>query len=520
MTATHSPNTSGTHTRRPCCRFSLLKSLGTLILAASLTACADLALDRAPASPNTPWQPAAGRPQVVGGIDERSKGFSVPAVPALGQITPSKDIDPNKPLSLPELIDIAQREHPETRQAWNRARQAALAVGMVEATFLPMLSANVVGGYQRTRHPLPYKIADVSAIDTELSGVVPALALGWLLFDFGQREALRDAAAELSLAQNVLFNAAHQKIIRDVTDQYYQYNTARMRVQLTQEALANQQQVEKAVLAKRKAGMATEVELALARQAVSQAKLRTVESQGLERNTWLALLGALGLSPMTKITIAGPAPRDLPARIDPLTTEVIQQALTRRPDLVAGYSAVKAARAGITAAEADFLPKMWLGAIAAHNKVTFDVVGLPGLSQASTSRGVLVGVSLPLFDGGLRSARVQEARMRAENAQSSLETQQKNAVREIVAAESLLHTTLQSAQAAQELVTTAQTAHNAAMTAYKVGMGTVTLATETASQLLTARQAYTDAWNASLVAAANLAFVMGQMTGPREGWLP
>ena len=39
--------------------------------------------------------------------------------------------------TLPELIDIAQRHHPETREAWEKARQAALAVGIAEATYLP-----------------------------------------------------------------------------------------------------------------------------------------------------------------------------------------------------------------------------------------------------------------------------------------------------------------------------------------------------------------------------------------------
>ena len=47
----------------------------------------------------------------------------------------------------------------------------------------------------------------------------------------------------------------------------------------------------------------------------------------------------------------------------------------------------------------------------------------------------------------------------------------------------------------------------------------MTVAIETASQLLTARQAWTDAWNASLVAAANLAFVMGEMTVLKGDWL-
>jgi len=166
------------------------------------------------------------------------------------------------------------------------------------------------------------------------------------------------------------------------------------------------------------------------------------------------------------------------------------------------------------------LPKVYLGAVAAHNRTSFDVVGLPGLSQTSSSRGVLIGVTMPIFDGGLRRARVNEARLRAEDAQISLESQQRAAVREIVAAETILQTALQAAKAASELVSTAETAYDAALSAYQQGVGTITVATETATQLLQAKQAYSDAWNASLASAANLAFVMGQMTTPRQSWLP
>src|SRR5690606_40096209 len=106
-------------------------------------------------------------------------------------------------------IDIAQRENPETRLAWNSARQTALAVGVVEATFLPMLSANVIAGWQKTHTPVPLLPGNRS-IDTELHGVVPALALEWLIFDFGQRSAITDGARHMSYAANVLFNGAHQ----------------------------------------------------------------------------------------------------------------------------------------------------------------------------------------------------------------------------------------------------------------------------------------------------------------------
>lgn len=267
-------------------------------------------------------------------------------------------------------------------------------------------------------------------------------------------------------------------------------------------------------------GLATTVELALARQAVAQAKLHVVERQGAERNTYLGLLNAMGVSPMIKLTVAEPGKRSLPDAIDPLTNDIIQNALTQRPDLVAAYSAVKAAKAGIAASEADFLPKVYLGAVAAHNRSSFDVAGLPGFSQTSLSQGVLLGVTLPIFDGGLRKARVHEARLRADDAQTLLENQQRNAVREIVAAETMLQTALESVKTARDLVKAAQTTYDAALSSYQEGVGTVTIAIEAASQLLTAQQAYSDAQTGALVSAANLAFVMGEMTVPKSSWLP
>jgi len=47
-------------------------------------------------------------------------------------------IDPRKTYNLAELIDIAQRSNPETRVAWERARQAAAAVGLTESAYYPV----------------------------------------------------------------------------------------------------------------------------------------------------------------------------------------------------------------------------------------------------------------------------------------------------------------------------------------------------------------------------------------------
>ncbi|PWF23292.1 TolC family protein [Corticimicrobacter populi] len=487
-----------------------------------LAGCAGQALDRAPASSDRPWRGSApdGISQQVS--EAPIDGFGVPYIralsqPASGQAAISLQ---EGAYDLAQLIDLAQRENPQTRQAWNHAREAALATGLVEATFLPQLSANVLTGHQRTRRPLPTDIAGISDIDTKVQGTVPSLALGWLLFDFGQRAALLEGAEQLSFAANVLFNGIHQKVIRDVTDQYYQYEAARSRTRLAHEALANQKAVEAAAADRLRGGVGTTVELAVARQAVSQAQFHLVNSEGLERNIYLALLGAVGLPPTARIEVAAPPVRFLPGPDSALTQEALDMAIARRPDVVAAYAAAKAAEAGIRAAEAEFLPKVYLGAVASHSRTSFDVRGLPTLSQQATSRGVLLGVSLPLYDGGLRRTQLQRAEIRHESARETLQTLQRDAVREMVAAETMLNSALQGHQAADDLVRTAQTAYDAALAAFESGVGTITLATEMATRLLEARQARADAYSMALVMAANLAFATGAMIHPQEDWLP
>ena len=80
--------------------------------------------------------------------------------PALGDYTrvlkqtEAPLIDPNKRYELPELIDLAQRVNPETRVAWEAARRAALAVGLVESEYFPVLAISALGGYKSVGVPI------------------------------------------------------------------------------------------------------------------------------------------------------------------------------------------------------------------------------------------------------------------------------------------------------------------------------------------------------------------------------
>lgn len=425
---------------------------------------------------------------------------------------------PDQVYDLPALIDLAQRNNPVTRLAWSQARQAASAVGMTEATYLPMLSAQVVGGYLATRRRLPEVLNQEVKLDTSISGVVPILSLEWLLFDFGRRAAAHQAARNLSIGANFTFNAMHQKLVYDVTRNYYEYGAARERAEIARQTLQNAMAVDDAVSARRKAGLATSVETAQARQLVAQARLQQVRSAGLERNVYQALLEHLGVAPDTRLRIANSASAPLPSPQELPQGALLQRALADRPDIIASIAALKAAESGVDLAEADFMPKVYLAGfvLGGHNELSIGPVS--GLSNSGVSRGVLMGVSLPLYDGGMRSSRVNDAQERVQAAQATLEKLRNAAMSEIIVSTNLLETALQSYDAAQSLVSTTGVTYDAALDAYKAGMGTITVATEAATGLLVARSAKADAHAGAQIAAATLAFALGKLnTHRREG---
>lgn len=463
-----------------------------------LAGCATDQLDRAPVSAFTPWSP-----------DPISTNtFAVPANPQVVELSPPPAINPQQVYQLPELIDLSQMNNPDTRIAWQQARQAALAVGMVEATFLPMISASVIGGYQKTSTPLPFE----QHLDTSNNAVIPGVGLQWLIFDFGQRSALMDAAKNTSFAANVSFNGMHQKLIYDVTRAYYQYGAALSRVDIARGTLRNSTQILDAAQARRQSGIATTVEVAQANQLVAQAEMNRVLAQGAERDAWQSLLGAMGVSPSLQIKIDYAQDKPLPEMGSNPTQSMIKLALSRRPDVLASYAAAQAAASGITAAEADFLPKVYLAGAVAGGHGRFDIQGLPSVGSQTSSSNILVGVSVPLYDGGIRAARVKEAESRAAAANELFKKTQDIAVREIVISANTLRSALESNKAASNLVSTAFITYDAALDSFRNGVGTITVANEAANGLLTAQQMRVDAHAAALIAAANLAFVMGEMT--------
>lgn len=496
------------------------------LAAAMLSGCVGLKEQLAPPSYDRPWTPAtnaAGEilptPAAHAPLSASGDGYLLPANPVLATLPTASPTDPEHRYTLSELVDLAHSNNPRTRTAWYEARNAALAAAMVHSSYAPRVVLTGAASGVASRSTL-------SALDLRTNrngdgtGGMVALSLEWLLFDFGMRAALVDAARQQSVIANIAFTAEHQQLTHQVALAFYDDVAARARGRNASLAVTLALAVQNAAEARLRQGIGTTVEAAQARQAAAQVRLVAVQARAAADDARLRLLAAVGLPPFTSLRIADAADRALTPEMADMAEQAVANALARRPDMLAALAARKADEQAIRAARADFLPKVFASGTAAHFEGTHSLTALPGfggesptlnLSGARTSATMLVGVRVPLFDGGIRATRLAQARNRAEAAGARLEETRDRAVLEIVAAENGLRSALEARRAAEQARDATQTTVNAAFAAYRSGVGSITDVNLAQQQLLVAENAGTDAHAAALRAAATLALATGAL---------
>src|SRR5262249_60981561 len=91
----------------------------------------------APRSPVAPWSPPASQVEAP------------PPVPSTAPQPPGGLHD------LPELIDLALQNNPDTRRLWQEARAAAARLGKSEGAYLPKGTLQTIGGTSRAARAMP-----------------------------------------------------------------------------------------------------------------------------------------------------------------------------------------------------------------------------------------------------------------------------------------------------------------------------------------------------------------------------
>jgi outer membrane protein TolC len=499
----------------------LLNSL-LLLPIAVVAGCANSPSNAVPSSSSQPWQAASdarGNITLDAAPTATQSTFVLPSNQALTAMPISADIDPKHHYTLPELIDLAQLNNPDTRIAWASAKHAASAIDAVHSTYLPQVSASVIGALTRSdSSAAAYGLGASNRINA--SGTLASLTLTWLLYDFGKRDAVSEAAQQAAIAANVSFNGTHQRIIYEVSLAYYRYAAAQHRAKSNAQLVKNAAEVEAAAIDRYKRGIGTVMEKAQARQASAQAHFAAAKADGELRNAEQALLAIIGISPLSTLKVASlpnkPLPKDVPA----LSDAAVMNAVASRPEVLSAYAAEQAAAAAVKAAQANFKPNIFGAASGTYGDNDLGLSATPAIGPTTptfnasgerTGLVALIGINIPLYDGAWRSSTVRQAQATAEKASAALSKIRLEAIRQVALAHNEVTSSLAAYEAAKEVLAASQVSLDAATAMYRKGIGSVTAATTAASALLSAENAASDAYSAAMSALVSLTFATGQL---------
>jgi outer membrane protein TolC len=432
-------------------------------------------------------------------------------------------IDPQKRYSLVELIDLAQRTNPETRVAWEAARQAAIGIGLVQSEYFPVLALAALGGYKSVAVPAPKNIAPSGFFRVDLEQAVPMLNLRWLLLDFGRRGNALDAAKERLLSANLTFNRKHQEIIFRVQRAFLALTSLERKISVAQSSLDAARAVRESAEDQLRTGLATLPQVSLARQQEAQAAFDLEDALARERDAQVTLAESIGITPTAAIQVTDFSALPAPAALEDSVDKVIERALEKRPDLIAKVAVVRAKEAEVRRARAAYFPTLSvvgdLSSITGQARITGGNrgSGTGWFGAAEPSYGVGLNLEWNLFEGGARLRRVELAEAERRAAEDEVTVARDRAMSEVWKAYTDVHLAGRRLDVAAALVTASEQSYESTLESYRHGLGTLTDLLAARRELSRARFVEVDTKLQLLNSSAGLAFTTGE---PPQGQSP
>jgi outer membrane protein TolC len=437
-----------------------------------------------------------------------------------GDLTARKEpqVDANKEYELAELIDLAERINPETKVAWERARQAAAATGLAQSQYYPILALQAVANGAREPAPLPLSSSKAGFMDLEVLQGSPAATLDWILLDFGRRKADVRAAKYQLLAADLGFNARHQEIVFKVQNAFYQLSTARGRIDVAQSSLNSAVKVQEAAEERFKLGLATAPDVSQARQQSAQAAFDFEAVQVGERDAKVSLAESIGILPTAPLQVEDFSRLPIPTNLEHSVEIVIDRSLEQRPDLLAKVAILREKDVDIRRARAEYYPNLsFQGAVGgAFDRAGMSVEGqkLPWVSTQQPTWGVGLALTWSIFDGGARKRKLEAAKSAREEAQHDLDDSRDKTISQVWRYYSDTRLAIRRLEVAAALVEASQKSYQQTFEGYKAGLSSLVDLLAARRDLSQAQYTQLDTRATVLESTAALAFASGDL-GPQ-----
>ncbi|MDR6520737.1 cellulose synthase (UDP-forming) [Variovorax paradoxus] len=323
------------------------------------------------------------------------------------------------------LIDTALRQNRDLRVYAARAREARAVYAGSRASLFPQLGLS--GNAQRAQTTPQGSLSPVGNVPSDgrvsNSFDIQAGVMSYELDFFGRQRSSAQQSGALAEAGNMDYAAARMNLVGEVANAYLALRADRALLALA-DANAASLSANADMIGRAKAvGGAAQLDVYRAQSLLQNARVRQEEyrmrvAQDLQ-----------GLN----VLVGQPVPQDTgsarpwPERsTEQVAAGLPSSLLQRRPDLLAAHARVEAANAGIGAAKAAMLPTISLTALTGG--VSNELSTL--LSSGNRSWAGVLGVSLPLFDWGRRSANITSNEEKLAAAMASYESAAQVALRE------------------------------------------------------------------------------------------
>ncbi len=365
-------------------------------------------------------------------------------------------------LTLREAQEITLRNHPRISEAELEALASKQVVIQARAGFLPNVTfdATAADGFEANTRIAAGGLNNPSVFDRNAEG----LAVTQLLTDFGRTAHLLNSSRLSSRAATANAEATRDEILLQVDVSFYATLKAQSVLDVARQTLETRKVLLDQISALTTNKLRSELDLRFAQVTYEQGQLLVAQAQNDLDQAFNSLATLLG-DREKRVYRLVEEPMPTAKSVDP--TGLVDTALSQRPDL---------ARLRL---ERDAASQYAL-AQKALNYPTVSAFGAGGLIPVRDTahfedRYAAAGVnlSLPIFDGGLNSARHSEAELRSQAASEKLRDAENTAIQDVRNASLNVNYAYERLDLTQKLFDNASLAFDLAQARYTLGSSSI-----------------------------------------------
>ncbi len=403
-------------------------------------------------------------------------------------------------LSLADATKLALQNHPQIASANYRALAAQEVVKETRAGYFPKadLYADAVGANDEGTRIMAGGLNNPSVYDRGAGG----LAVSQLITDFGRTANLTASSKFQAQAENQNANATREQVLLQVNVSYFGALEAQAVLHVAQQTLDTRELLlnQVSLLASNK--LRSELDVSFARVAVQEGKLLLQKAQNNLDDAMTSLSTALGYREPQSFQLVESSQSTFSNTNE--VSQLVETALAERPELLSLRNQHDAALRFAKLERDSRLP-------------TISAVGVAGDAPTHDSHlpdNYAVGgleLSMPLFAGGLYTARQREAELKAQSDNELVRALEDNIVRDVHIAWLNVNNALEQFQTTQELVRNAAEAYDLAEARYKIGSSSIVELSQAQLNLTSAQITNTNARYDVLIQQANLNYEIGAL---------